>query len=102
MGAKTTSEFMDSGRIPGEEGQYLLAISNHPSPMFVLGYVLAQIKVIPGIAASYPIWAVAAALYLPVLPISILARKCYHYKRILIPYRIIPNQLISPFPLMTI
>ena len=81
MGAKTTSEFMDSGRIPDEEGQYLLAISNHPSPMFVLGYVLAQIRVIPGIAASCPIWAVAAALYLPVLPISILARKCYHYKK---------------------
>ena len=81
MGAKTTSEFMDSGRISDKEGQYLLAISNHPSPMFVLGYVMAQIRVIPGIAASCPLWAVAAALYLPILPISILARKCYHYKK---------------------
>ena len=80
MGAKTTSEFLDNGRISPEEGRYLLAISNHPSPMFVLGYVLAQIRVIPGTAAC-PVWAVAAALYLPVIPISILAGKCYHYKK---------------------
>ncbi len=81
MGAKTTSDFLDSGRITPEEGKYLLAISNHPSPMFVLGYVIAQIRVIPGISQGCPLWAVAAALYLPVIPISILARNCYHYKR---------------------
>ena len=81
MGAKTTSDFLDSGRITPEEGKYLLAISNHPSPMFVLGYVIAQIRVIPGITQGCPLWAVAAALYLPVIPISILARNCYHYKR---------------------
>lgn len=81
MGAKTTSYFLDSGRITPEEGKYLLAISNHPSPMFVLGYVIAQIRVIPGISQGCPLWAVAAALYLPVIPISILARNCYHYKR---------------------
>lgn len=81
MGAKTTSDFLDSGRISPEEGRYLLAISNHPSPMFVLGYIIAQIRIIPGLAGSCPLWAVAAALYLPVLPISILARYCYHYKR---------------------
>ena len=81
MGAKTTSDFLDSGRITPEEGKYLLAISNHPSPMFVLGYVIAQIRVIPGISQGCPLWAVAAALYLPVIPISILARNCCHYKR---------------------
>lgn len=81
MGAKTTSDFLDSGRISQEEGRYLLAVSNHPSPMFVLGYVIAQIRAIPQIADSCPVWAVAAALYLPVIPISILARKCYHFRR---------------------
>ena len=96
MGAKTTSEFMDSGRISDKEGQYLLAISNHPSPMFVLGYVMAQIRVIPGIAASCPLWAVAAALYLPILPISILARKCYHYKKR--PQPVTDNTTLTEYP----
>lgn len=81
MGAKTTSDFLDSGRIPPEEGRYLLAISNHPSPMFVLGYVMAQIRIIPGITDTCPLWAMAAALYLPVIPISVIARSCYHYKK---------------------
>lgn len=80
MGAKTTSDFLDSGRIMPKEGKYLLAISNHPSPMFVLGYIMAQIRLIPGTGRGCPLWAVAAALYLPVIPISILARTCYHCK----------------------
>ena len=81
MGAKTTSDFLDQGRLSVQEGKYLLAISNHPSPMFVLGYVMAQIALIPSMASPCPLWAVLAALYLPILPISILARCCYHYKR---------------------
>ena len=71
----------DQGRLSVQEGKYLLAISNHPSPMFVLGYVMAQIALIPSMASPCPLWAVLAALYLPILPISILARCCYHYKR---------------------
>lgn len=39
MGAKTDSEFLDSRRISPAQARYLLAIANHPSPMFVLGYV---------------------------------------------------------------
>ena len=81
MGAKTTSDFLDQGRLSVQEGKYLLAISNHPSPMFVLGYVMAQIALIPSMASPCPLWAVLAALYLPILPISILARCCYHYNR---------------------
>lgn len=81
MGAKTTSDFLDSGRITPEEGKYLLAISNHPSPMFVLGYIMAQIRLIPGAGQECPLWAVATALYLPVIPISLLARRCYQYKK---------------------
>lgn len=81
MGAKTTSDFLDQGRLSVREGKYLLAISNHPSPMFVLGYVMAQIALIPSMIPPCPLWAVLAALYLPILPISMLARYCYHYKR---------------------
>ena len=81
MGAKTTSDFLDQGRLSPREGKYLLAISNHPSPMFVLGYVMAQIALIPSMVRPCPLWAVLAALYLPILPISLLARCCYHYKR---------------------
>ena len=80
MGAKTTGDFLNQGRITPREADYLLAVSNHPSPMFVLGYVMAQIALIP-MDSRCPLWAVAAALYLPVLPISMLARYCYHYKK---------------------
>ena len=80
MGAKTTSDFLNQGRITLQEAGYLLAISNHPSPMFVLGYVMAQIALIP-MADRCSLWAVAAALYLPVVPLSVLARYCYRYKK---------------------
>ena len=42
---------------------------------------MAQIALIPSMASPCPLWAVLAALYLPILPISILARCCYHYNR---------------------
>ena len=65
MGAKTTSDFLDQGRLSVQEGKYLLAISNHPSPMFVLGYVMAQIALIPSMAS--PRFSILA-LYLTVFP----------------------------------
>ena len=39
MGAKTCADFVREGRISLKEGQFLMAICNHPSPMFLLGYV---------------------------------------------------------------
>lgn len=81
MGAKTASDFLDSGRISPAEGQYLLAISNHPSPMFVLGYVMAQISIISHMETGCRLWVVLTALYLPIIPVSILAKYCYHYKK---------------------
>lgn len=82
MGAKNASDFLDSRRISPEEGRYLLAIANHPSPMFVLGYIMSQISLIPDVGKACSLWITAASLYLPILPISILARACYHYKRL--------------------
>ncbi len=77
MGAKTDSEFLESRRISLKQARYLLAISNHPSPMFVLGYVMDRLSLVP--AAACPIWIMAAALYLPIFPVAWLARKVYGY-----------------------
>lgn len=38
MGAKTCQDFVKEGRIEKNEGSFLMAICNHPSPMFLLGY----------------------------------------------------------------
>lgn len=85
MGAKTDSDFLSQGRISRQEARYLLAISNHPSPMFVLGYVMPRL-ILPGfsggpaaspLGAACPLWICLAALYLPIIPLSILARHVY-------------------------
>lgn len=39
MGAKTCADFVREGLISPKEGKFLMAICNHPSPMFLLGYV---------------------------------------------------------------
>lgn len=78
MGAKTDSEFLDSHRISLKQARYLLAISNHPSPMFILGYVMDRIG--PAPSPACPMWVIAAALYLPIVPVAWLARKAYGYQ----------------------
>ena len=78
MGAKTDSEFLDSRRISPAQARYLLAIANHPSPMFVLGYVADRLALVQG-GSGCPLWAVALALYLPVIPVARLARRIYGY-----------------------
>jgi len=71
MGARTCSDFMDNKRISEKEGRYLLAICNHPSPMFLLGYAAG------GLPPTVPVWLLLACVYLPIIPISIAARSCY-------------------------
>lgn len=71
MGARTCSDFMDNNRISEKEGRYLLAICNHPSPMFLLGYAAS------GLPSSVPVWLLLVCVYLPIIPISIAARSCY-------------------------
>lgn len=50
MGAKSTADLVLDHRIPQEEGQFLLAMCNNASPMFIIGYIsitqlqLPQIK----------------------------------------------------------
>lgn len=71
LGARLCADFKERGAISAEEADYLLAICNHPSPMFLLGYVMAQIpfKLSPVLLFT--------CLYLPILPISVLARRIY-------------------------
>ncbi|MEG7531392.1 MAG: nucleoside recognition protein, partial [Hungatella sp.] len=71
MGAKTCSEFLEDRQITSAEGAYLLSICNHPSPMFLLGYVAS------GLDQHLSIVWILIALYLPILPISLLSRRIY-------------------------
>lgn len=75
MGAKTCADFLKAKRISMAETRLLMAISNHPSPMFLFGYAYALLK--PQTAA----WPVLAAVYLPILPIGLLARVLYRPKK---------------------
>lgn len=71
MGAKTCSEFLEDSRITSREASYLLSICNHPSPMFLLGYVAGCM------AGNIPMAFILTALYLPILPLSFLSRRYY-------------------------
>lgn len=88
MGAKTCSEFLDGRRITRKEASYLLSICNHPSPMFLLGYVAGSMT------GSSPI-PLLISLYLPVLPLSILSRRLYGVKTVCQGAAPGPNQSLS-------
>lgn len=71
MGAKTCGEFVDEGRISPSEGRYLLSVSNHPSPMFLLGYTAAAA------GPWVPVPLMLAAIYLPLIPMALVSRNVY-------------------------
>lgn len=77
MGAKTCSEFLDQGLLSPDEARYLLAVSNHPSPMFLLGYAASGLTASSAVPA--PTAVLLLSLYLPILPLSFLARKIYGF-----------------------
>lgn len=77
MGARMDSRFLEEGRIGLREARMLLAFSNHPSPMFVLGYLCIQAGSLFSADNACPPWIFLTALYLPILPVSFLARKYY-------------------------
>lgn len=72
LGARLCSDFLKQGRISYKEACYLLSICNHPSPMFLLGFVSSQLSL-----TSFP-WKLLLSLYIPVIPISICSR--YYYR----------------------
>lgn len=71
LGAKMCADFKKRGAVSQEEASYLLAICNHPSPMFLLGYVRSQLPLPPSPAL------LLLCLYLPILPLSFLSRRFY-------------------------
>lgn len=75
LGAKLCGDFLISGKIDRTEAEYLLSICNHPSPMFLLGFVLNQLPV------PIPPGHLLACMYLPVIPVSFLSRRFYAVRR---------------------
>lgn len=75
MGAKTCSEFLEERRISPSEAKYLLSVCNHPSPMFLLGYVASCLS------GETPVFLILLSLYLPILPLSLISRRVYHVSR---------------------
>lgn len=71
LGAKMCGDFLIRGEISRSEAAYLLSICNHPSPMFLLGFVGA------GLQGTVPPWFLIGCLYLPVIPVSFLSRRLY-------------------------
>ncbi len=74
MGAKTCSDLLDRNMISLKEARFLLAICNHPSPMFLLGYVMA------GMESVCPAPLFLLSVYLPILPAAFLAGRVYGFR----------------------
>ena len=71
MGAKTCADFLSRGQISLREGKFLMAVCNHASPMFLLGYVY------PLFHGNLPLWKLLAAVYGPALLLALPARLLY-------------------------
>ncbi|MGL5435411.1 MAG: nucleoside recognition protein [Lachnospiraceae bacterium] len=71
LGAKLCGDFLDYGKISRQEADYLLSMCNHPSPMFLLGFVMSQLP------QALPPAYLLACLYLPIIPVSLLSRRFY-------------------------
>lgn len=71
MGAKTCADFLSRGQISLKEGKFLMAVCNHASPMFLLGYVY------PLFHGNLPLWKLLAAVYGPALLLALPAKLLY-------------------------
>ena len=71
MGAKTCGGFVREGKLSVQEGRFLMAICNHPSPMFLLGFVCPLFE-----AGMHPS-RLLLSIYLPLLPLAALAKRIY-------------------------
>lgn len=80
MGAKNCSDLLDQGCLSLPEARCLYAVSNFPSPMFLAGYMMAKASQTAGAQLVLPFWKIAAAVYLPILPMFLLAAKIYGFR----------------------
>lgn len=74
MGAKTCADFIGERRLSLEEGRFLMAVCNHPSPMFLLGYVY------PFLSEKIPLWVLLFSVYGPVIILAAAAMFFYPHK----------------------
>ena len=72
MGAKTCADFLAERRLSSSEAKFLFALCNHPSPMFLAGFVY------PMFAAQLPLFCFVFAIYTPLLLLAIPAHFIYH------------------------
>lgn len=75
MGAKTCADFVRENRISLQEGKFLMAVCNHPSPMFLLGYVY------PFFSGHMELPEFLISVYGPILPLAFLAKAVYKNER---------------------
>jgi len=71
MGAKTCADFLAEGRISAGEARFLFALCNHPSPMFLAGFVY------PMFAAQLPLSYFVLSIYAPLLVLAVPAHLIY-------------------------
>ena len=71
MGAKTCADFLAERRLSSSEAKFLFALCNHPSPMFLAGFVY------PMFAAQLPLFCFVFAIYTPLLLLAIPAYFIY-------------------------
>jgi len=71
MGAKVCADFIHENRMTLNEGKFLMAICNQPSPMFLLGFVYPFFQEYVSSARLF------IALYLPLIPLALTARHLY-------------------------
>ena len=71
MGAKTCADFLAERRLSSSEAKFLFALCNHPSPMFLAGFVY------PMFASQLPLFCFVFAIYTPLLLLAIPAHFIY-------------------------
>ncbi len=72
MGAKTTASLLVQTRIPHWEASYLLAFTNQPSPMFLIGYLC--LGLFADRTVSTPIFSLLVGVYGSAILVSLIYR----------------------------
>ena len=73
MGAKTCADLYAEGRISSGEAKFLFALCNHPSPMFLAGFVCPMFA--SQVPLSYFVFSIYAPLLLLAVPASLIYRR---------------------------
>lgn len=73
MGAKTCADLYAEGRISSGEAKFLFAPCNHPSPMFLAGFVCPMFA--SQVPLSYFVFSIYAPLLLLAVPASLIYRR---------------------------